>query len=138
MSERPCGRKTRVRATPNPLLTTARARKKVHQARAALHSKVVLPKLKTCIRYHAERENCELRAPGERAKRASLDEDENTRDESREMAIDIMATSTTKLTHSILLTRFTRFALVSSKMCLAALGAETRSPLSGQKGKFAP
>ena len=33
---------------------------------------------------------------GERAKRASLDEDENTSDESREMAADIMATSTTK------------------------------------------
>jgi len=43
---------------------------------------------------------------GERAKRASLDEDENrilSRDESREMATDIMAaTSSTKLTHSIL------------------------------------
>ena len=34
---------------------------------------------------------------GERAKRASLDEDGNTRDESREMATDIMAASTTKL-----------------------------------------
>jgi len=34
---------------------------------------------------------------GERAKRASLDEDEHTRDEVREMATDIMATSTTKL-----------------------------------------
>jgi len=31
---------------------------------------------------------------GERAKRASLDEDENTRDESREMTTYIMATST--------------------------------------------
>jgi len=41
----------------------------------------------------------------ERSKRASLDEDENTRDESRSMATDIMATSTTELTHSILLTR---------------------------------
>ena len=42
-------------------------------------------------------------AGGERAKRASLDEEENTRDESREMATYIMATSTTKLTlfHSI-------------------------------------
>ena len=41
---------------------------------------------------------------GERVKRASLDEDEHTRDESREMASDIiMATSTTKLQlfHSI-------------------------------------
>jgi len=35
---------------------------------------------------------------GERAKRASLLEDENTRDEVREMATDIMATPTTKLT----------------------------------------
>ena len=56
---------------------------------------------------------------GERAKRASFEEDEHTREESREMATDIiMATSTTKLTlfHSILLTRFTRFALASLKM----------------------
>ena len=35
-----------------------------------------------------------VRKAGERAKRASLDEDEHTRDESREMATDIMATST--------------------------------------------
>jgi len=41
-----------------------------------------------------------MRPKGERAKRASLDEDEHTRDESNEMAADIMATSTTKLTHS--------------------------------------
>ena len=34
-----------------------------------------------------------------------------------------MATSTTKLTHSILLTRLTRFALASLKMRLASLGA---------------
>ena len=34
-----------------------------------------------------------------------------------------MATSTTKLTHSILLTRLTRFALVSLKMRLGSLGA---------------
>ena len=40
---------------------------------------------------------------GERAKRASLDEDGNTRDESREMATDIMAASTTKLTQTLLL-----------------------------------
>jgi len=33
-----------------------------------------------------------------------------------EMPTDIMATSTTKLTHSILLTRFVRFALASLKM----------------------
>ena len=38
-----------------------------------------------------------LIATGERAKRASFEEeeDENTRDESREMATDTMATSTT-------------------------------------------
>jgi len=41
-----------------------------------------------------------LQTTGERAKRASLDEDEHTRDGSREIATDIMATSTTKLTHS--------------------------------------
>ena len=48
--------------------------------------------------------------------RASLEEDEHTSDESREMATDIMATSTTKLAHSIILTRFARFALASLKM----------------------
>jgi len=59
------------------------------------------------------------------AKRASLDEDENTRDESREIVTDIMATSTTKLTlfHSFLSTRLTRFALTSLKMHFASLGA---------------
>ena len=48
----------------------------------------------------------------ERAKRASLDEDENTR-EVREMAADIVATFTTKLTlfHSIILTRSTLLLL---------------------------
>mgnify|MGYP006086775443 CR=1 FL=1 len=54
---------------------------------------------------------------GERAKRskASLEEDEHTRDGSREMAADIMATSTTKLTlfHSIRLARSVCFALPS-------------------------
>ena len=40
-----------------------------------------------------------------RSQLASLDEDENTRDESRKMATDITATSTTKLTHTILLAR---------------------------------
>jgi len=51
---------------------------------------------------------------GERAKRASLDD---SSDESREMATDIMAAYATKLTlfHSILLTRLTRFALASFK-----------------------
>jgi len=36
------------------------------------------------------------------------------------MATEIMATSTTKLTHTNLLTRFTRFALASLKMRLAS------------------
>ena len=40
---------------------------------------------------------------GERAKRASLEDDEHTRDESSEIATDIMATSTTKLVHPICL-----------------------------------
>ena len=59
----------------------------------------------------------------ERGERA-LDEDENTRDESREMAADIMATSTTKLTlfHSIRLARLARFARAPLKMRLASLG----------------
>jgi hypothetical protein len=41
------------------------------------------------------------------------DSSDEVRDESREMATDIMATSTTELTlfHSIRLARFTRFAL---------------------------
>ena len=51
---------------------------------------------------------------GERAKRASLDEDEHTRDESREMATDIMATSTTKLTHPIRLTRLVRSCFIKN------------------------
>ena len=53
-------------------------------------------------------------AKGERAKRASFVKDENTRDESREMATYTMATSTTKLTHSLNSfdsIRFIRFAL---------------------------
>ena len=60
---------------------------------------------------------------GERAKRASLDEDENTRDEVREMATDIMATSTAMLTHPIRLARlahFTRFARPSLKRLVHA------------------
>ncbi len=61
---------------------------------------------------------------GERAKRASLDEDEHTRDESREMATDIMATSTTKLTHPIRLARLVRFARPSLKMRLACTAQE--------------
>jgi len=59
-------------------------------------------------------------AKGERAKRASLLEDEHTR-EVREMATDIMATSTTKPTHPIRLARFIPFALPSLKMRLASL-----------------
>mgnify|MGYP006108526505 CR=1 FL=1 len=46
---------------------------------------------------------------GERAKRAS------------EICTDIMAASTTELTHSICLARFIRFALASLKMHLASL-----------------
>ena len=49
---------------------------------------------------------------GERAKRASLDEDENIRDESREMATDIMATSTTKLKNIIPLNSFDSLVLL--------------------------
>jgi len=41
----------------------------------------------------------------------------------REMAIDIMATSTTKLTHPIILAHLTHFALASLKMRLSSLGA---------------
>jgi len=51
----------------------------------------------------------EMTKAGERAKRASLLEDEHTRDEVREMATDIMAvTSTTKLTHPIRMARSSR------------------------------
>ena len=60
---------------------------------------------------------------GERAKRASLVEEESTRDDSREMTKNIITTSTAKLTHSILLSRFTRFALASLKMPIDSLGA---------------
>jgi len=61
-----------------------------------------------------------------------LSEDEHTRDESREMATDIMATSTTKLTLflSILLARFTRFALTSLK-CASLRSAQRRDMLIG-------
>jgi len=48
----------------------------------------------------------------ERAKRASLLEDEHSHDEVREMATYIMAASTSKLTHSIRLARFTLVSLV--------------------------
>ena len=53
-------------------------------------------------------------AAGERKKRASLYEDENNRDESSEIAIDIMATSTTttKLTHPIRLAHSSLVSLV--------------------------
>ena len=61
--------------------------------------------------------------------RASLEEDEHTSDESREMATDIMATSTTKLAHSIILTRFIRFALASLKMCTISLRSAQDSNL---------
>ena len=77
----------------------------------------------------ADNSNCLRKMEGfqvsELEKRPSLDEDESTRDESREMATDTMATSTTKLTlfHSILLARLTHFSLASLKMRLASLGA---------------
>jgi len=57
---------------------------------------------------------------GERAKRASLDENDDTRDGSSEMAADGYIHY---LTHSIRLTRFIRFTLASLKMRLASLGA---------------
>jgi hypothetical protein len=52
-------------------------------------------------------------------------EDEHIRDKVHEMATDVMATSTTKLTlfHPIRLAHFTRFARLSLKMRLASLGA---------------
>ena len=60
----------------------------------------------------------------ERSERA-LDEDENTRDESREMATYIMATSTTKLTHSIRLARLVsvRSCFIKNAHNIASLGA---------------
>jgi len=61
-------------------------------------------------------EMARLHAPtGERAKRASLDEDERTRDESREIAKVKNGYIHYLATHSILLTRFFRFALASLK-----------------------
>ena len=59
---------------------------------------------------------------GERHKRASLLEDENTRDEVREMATDIMATSTTKQTHPIRLARSFRSSFIKNcaSLCLGA------------------
>ena len=71
-----------------------------------------------------DRNGCIYVYKGERAKRASLDEDENTRFEVREMAIDIMATSTTKLTHPIHLAPSSLGA--ESKLHLLAIGL--RSP----------
>ena len=63
-----------------------------------------------------------------------------TRDESREMATDVMATSTTKLTHSFLLIR-----LHSSCSCfiknadnLASLGAATGLVLLRKTSKLCP
>jgi len=59
--------------------------------------------------------NTRILEKGERAKRASFEEDEHTRDESREMGTDIMATSTTELTifHSIRLAHFTSLHFTS-------------------------
>jgi len=61
---------------------------------------------------------------GERAKRASLLEDEHTRDEVREMATDIMATSTTKLTHPFRVVRSFRPSFIKNAYNLASLGEE--------------
>ena len=81
--------------------------------------KSVLDKKKKYERIAAE---VEARKKGERAKRseASLLEDENTSDEVREMATDIMATSTTpKLTHpNSFLARFILFARTFIKNAL--------------------
>ena len=62
----------------------------------------------------------------ERSERASLEEDENTRDGYREMAADIMATSTTKLTlfHSIRLARSFPRCSIKNAHNLASLGVE--------------
>ena len=70
--------------------------------------------------------DCEVSERSERALRKTSSI--HTRDESREMAIDILATFTTELTlfHSIRLARFIRFALASIKMHLASLGADLR------------
>ena len=59
---------------------------------------------------------------------ASLDEDEHTRDESCEMAADIMATPTNELTHSILLTRSFWFWFIKNAPRFASLGAGQNSP----------
>jgi len=66
---------------------------------------------------------------GERAKRASLLEDEHSRDEVREMATDIMAASTTKLTHSIRLAR----ARPSLKMRTISLRSAQTPPTPSSK-----
>jgi len=63
-------------------------------------------------------------AGGERAKRASLLEDENTRDEVREMATDILATTTTKLTNPIRLARLVCSCFIKNAHKLASLGAD--------------
>ena len=74
-------------------------------------------------------EEVEVKGIGERrAKRASFDEDEHTRDESTPAKWLQTATSTTELTHSIRLARFIRFALASLKMHLASLGAAMMQP----------
>jgi len=62
-----------------------------------------------------------------RHSRFDEDENENNRDESREMATDIMVTSTTKLTlFPIILTRFIHFALASLKTLGADLGDQAQ------------
>ena len=70
---------------------------------------------------------------GERAKRASLLEDRHSRNEVREMAKDIMAISTTKLTlfHSIRVSRSLPPCFIKNAHNLASLGealANLRKP----------
>ena len=71
---------------------------------------------------------------GERAKRASLLEDEHTRDEVREMATDIMATSTTKLTHPFRVVRSFRPSFFKNAYNLASLG-DRGDPARGNYGR---
>jgi len=69
----------------------------------------------------------ESKQVSERSERALRKEDENTREiyGSREMAEDIMATSTTKLTHKFVwLACFARACFIKNAHNLASLGAE--------------
>jgi len=73
-------------------------------------------------RLKGDKEEKEVSERSERALRKTII---HTRDESREMATDIMATSTTKLTlfTQFFWLAFIRFALASLKMHLSSLGA---------------